>query len=180
MAGIAEFLPVMTMSAVFLLAVRIKTMRVFIVKVVNPAIEIVAPMTFDTETLIAVTSPAIIRVARRFFAVLMPPVLRMNIEKRDFLPVADCTVIAGAGAVMAFHAQRHSRHVRIARFFAVGDSVMAMRAFNLLLEMLFVAERYRSFGIGQCLRIIGIMVACPAVIDIFDIMTIAAGFHGWI
>ncbi len=177
MAGIAEKFSVMTAGAVLFLAAGIEPVRIFIIKVVNVPLEIIFAVTFGTKSFTAVASAAKFGIARGSIAMLMPPVLRVNIQQRDSLPVTQGATVVGFDAVVTRHAQRHGRHVGGARLPAFGNAVMAMSTFYLLLEMLLMVEFNRSVRIGQGLRVINTAMAGAASIDLFDVMTIPAYFH---
>lgn len=104
MAGIAEKFPVMTAGAVLFLAAGIEPVRVFIIKVMNVPLEIIPAVTFGTKSFAAVASAAKFGIACGSIAVLMPPVLRVNIQQGDSLTMTQGAAIVGFDAVVARHA----------------------------------------------------------------------------
>ena len=177
MAGHTKSLVVMTLTAIGGLALGIQPVRVHIIQVMNPAESVIAPMATETKILsrMALTTPR--PVGGRPLAMLVRPLLRMNFGQGHTTAVAKRAIIGNPKTVMTSKANPHpGQYLRIiSRLFL--DSRMAYIAFGFIFNVQFVIKYQLPRTFQKAARLIGISMACPALLVVFDIMAIAAIVH---
>lgn len=177
MAVIAESALVVTAIAGRALALDVEAVSVSIVKVVNMAPKVVAPMTVGAETFLAMASHAIIGVAGRPVTMLVSPAFGMNVGQRDRRDMTKITAVVYLLTIVTSHTCRHDRQVVIVREAAGCNLGMAHFAGRLAAKMILVAEDHGRIDVRDCHWIIRIRMALAAGFVVIDIMTITADIH---
>lgn len=179
MAAVTETSRVVTTSTLSLPTLRIQTVREEIIQIVNVAGEVVAPMTLQTSGLMPVTADAVTALKGCSVAVLVSPIIGMNIGQGDQSSMTDRAIIVRFGTIMALKTDSHFWKVSFAGSLARCKPDVTASTLGSSGDMFFMVEQNRTFRIGQFFRLIGIAMAPLAGFVIFDVVAGAALVHCW-
>jgi hypothetical protein len=176
MAIAAEQARIMTAVTLGVLAARIQTVGEGVIQVVNPALEIVSPVTIEAHVSIAVTTGAGWIIWRNHIAMDMSPIVGMDLVGRNTLLVTHGTFNRGGQSIVAVHARGHSGEMSRR---ALRENIrVAAGAESAPVQMLLVGKGYGTFGVRRGFEIFRIAVTGAAHFIVFHIMAVGTHVHG--